>query len=104
MTNELKTESKKKKADGSKADNKPVHVVREGGVAAMIWQRESSTGFPYYEFSISRSWKSVANGKTGYSSNFFAKNQGQLLNVIQQASAWIAENETQLVQAEPLAA
>ena len=103
MTNELDTETKKQKANSAKGETKPVKSFREGGIAAMIWKRESSTGFPYYEFSLSRSWKS-STGKTGYSSNYFSKNQGQLLNVIEQASAWIAENEGQLVQAEPLAA
>lgn len=104
MTNEIKTETKKKKTDGGRAENKPAHVIRDGAIAASIWQRESSTGFPYYEYTISRSYKSVSSGKAGYSQNYFGKNQAQLLNVIQQASAWIAEHETQLVQAEPLAA
>ncbi|WP_428305398.1 hypothetical protein [Lacipirellula sp.] len=103
MTNELETETKKQKSGGGKGETKPVKSFRDGGISAMIWKRESSTGFPYYEYSISRSWK-ASTGKTGYSSNYFAKNQAQLLNVIQQASTWIAENEAQLVQAESLAA
>ena len=48
-----------------------VKTVREGAVAASIWRRQSPTGLPYYDFSLSRSWKSMASGKTGYSQNFF---------------------------------
>jgi hypothetical protein len=105
MTNELKTEPKKKeKTDGTKKG--PEQVIRDGGVAAMIWRRESTTGFPYYEFSLSRSWKSVASGKTGYSQNFFAKNEAQLVKVIELASRWITEAEAkdQAGPAESLAA
>lgn len=103
MTNELKTEPKKK-TDGSRAANKPAHVIRDGAIAASIWQRESATGFSYFEYTLSRSYKSVNTGKAGYSQNYFGKNLAQLVNVIQQASAWIAENETPLVHAEPMAA
>ena len=105
MTNESKIEPKKKeRADGTKKG--PEHVIREGGIAAMIWRRESTTGFPYYEFSLSRSWKSVSSGKTGYSQNFFSKNEAQLVNVIELASKWITEAEAkdQASQAEALAA
>ena len=102
MTDEQKTEPKKKK-ETSEAKNGPEHVIRDGGVAAMIWRRESTTGFPYYEFSLSRSWKSVSSGKTGYSQNFFSRNEAQLTKVIGLASQWISEKEGQS-QAEPLAA
>lgn len=104
MTNEIKPEPKKKeKSEGSK--NGPEHVIRDGGIAAMIWRRESTTGFPYYEYSISRSWKNQA-GKTGYSQNYFSRNEAQLINVIGQATKWIADAEAkdQAGQAEALAA
>lgn len=101
MTSEQRHEPKKKKPDAREA--KPAHVIREGGVAAMIWPRQSATGFPYYEFSISRSWK-LHSGRSGYSQNFFAKNNTQLVKVIELASQWIAENEPLLIQAESLAA
>lgn len=51
----------------------PSQVIREGGVAASIWARQSATGFPYYEFQFSRPWK-LHSGRAGYSQNFFAKN------------------------------
>lgn len=101
MTTDNKNESRKKKSDAREV--KPAHVIREGGVAAMIWPRQSATGFPYYEYSISRSWK-LHSGRSGYSQNFFAKNHSQLVKVIELASQWIAENEPLLIQAESLAA
>lgn len=104
MTDEQKPETKKKSKETSDGVKKsPEHVIRDGGVAAMIWRRESTTGFPYYEFSLSRSWKSVSSGKTGYSQNFFSRNETQLVKVIELASRWISEKEAQN-QAEPLAA
>lgn len=53
------------------------------------------TGYPYYDFSLSRSYKSVSTGKEGYSQNYFGKNEGQLLKVIQGATEWIAKAESQ---------
>lgn len=104
MINESKSEPKKKdKAEG--APKGPAHVLRDGGIAAMVWRRESATGFPYYEYSLSRSWKSQ-NGKTGYSQNYFARNEAQLVKVIELASRWISEAEAkdQAAQAEAMAA
>jgi hypothetical protein len=74
----------------------PVHVVRKGAVAASIWQRQSPSGYAYFDFSLSRSWKSLTGDRTGYSKNFFETNEAELLDVIQQASAWVAERKAQL--------
>lgn len=92
MTIEQKADAKRT-TQTSKVAKGPEHVFREGSVAAMIWKRESATGFPYYEYSITRSWKSQASGKTGYSQNYFAKNESQLLKVIGLASGWITAAE-----------
>lgn len=98
MTDEQKPEPKRKKESSDGAKKGPEHVIRDGGIAAMIWRRESTTGFPHYEYSISRSWKNQA-GKTGYSQNYFSRNEAQLINVIGQATKWIADAEAQ-AQAE----
>jgi hypothetical protein len=92
MTEEPKVEAKKKRDSGDGAKKGPQQVIRDGSVAAMIWRRESATGFPYYEYSISRSWKNQA-GKTGYSQNYFGRNEAQLINVVGQATQWIADAE-----------
>lgn len=94
-------EAKKKKAA---AIESPVHTVREGSVAASIWQRQSPSGYAYYDFSLTRSFKSMSSGNTGYSKNFFSRNQQELIVVIEKATRWIAEHESQAVAAETLAA
>ena len=73
---------------------KPVHTFRRGAIAASVWQRQTATGFPYYDFSLSRSWKSSTSGKEGYSTNFFPQNAEALAEVIREASDWIAEQMT----------
>jgi len=80
-----------KKETNSKKGIKPVHTVRQGAIAANIWLRQSQTGFVYYDYSLSRSWKSSTAGKEGYSQSFFPDNKMQLLEVVAEASDWIAD-------------
>jgi len=94
-----KPEAKKKKPVSAET---PVHTIREGSVAASIWRRQSPSGYAYYDFSLARSWQSLSSGSTGNSRNFFAKNQAELMKVIEQASQWIAEHE--VAGRQPLAA
>jgi hypothetical protein len=96
-----KLEPKKKK--GTNVES-PVHTIRSGAVAASIWKRQSPAGYVYFDFSLTRSWKSLSSGNLGYSKNFFARNQQELLDVIQQAVRWIAEHERQTAVRETLAA
>lgn len=86
---EPRTEPNKKSRGEAAA--KPVHVIREGGVAASIWLKQSPTGYYYYDYSLSRSWKSVSTGKTGYSTSFFERHCEELLRVITAATAWIED-------------
>lgn len=88
MSENATTKKKEKSPDGESMD--PVQVVREGAVAASIWRRQSPSGFAYYDFSLSRSWKSMNSGKTGYSKNFFDNNEVEICNVVKKAAAWIA--------------
>lgn len=87
MNEQTSTKSKKSTTEGETVD--PVQVVRQGAIAASIWKRQSPSGFAYYDFSLSRSWKSMSSEKMGYSKNFFETNQHDLIEVIQKASAWI---------------
>ena len=89
MNEQTETRGKKKDSDVEGVD--PVHVVRKGAIAASIWRRQSPSGFAYYDYSLSRSWKSMSTEKTGYSRNFFETNQTDLVEVIGKASAWIVE-------------
>jgi hypothetical protein len=92
MSEQTATKTKKQNADGEHMD--PVHVVRRGAIAASIWKRQSPAGYAYYDFSLSRSWKSMSTEKMGYSKNFFETNQAELVEVIQQASNWITQQKT----------
>jgi hypothetical protein len=90
VSEERLLKSAKKESDSEACD--PVTVIRKGAVAASIWQRQSPSGYAYYDFSLSRSWKSLSTDKTGYSKNFFESNEADLTEVIQKASAWITAN------------
>jgi hypothetical protein len=83
------------KAKRKTAELSPVKTIRRGAIAASIWRRQAPTGFEYYDFSISRSWKSKSSGKEGYSSNFFTRNAEDLAAVAEEAAVWIEENETE---------
>ena len=72
---------------------RPVHLVRRGAIAASIWRRQTQTGFAYYEFTLSRSWKTKNGASEGYSKSFFSRNAGELVEVIDGATKWIAEKE-----------
>ena len=71
---------------------KPLKTFRVGAIAASVWQRQTPTGFEYLDFSLSRSWKLKSGEKEGYSTSFFHNNQEALVEVIQQAAAFILEN------------
>jgi hypothetical protein len=87
--------TKKPAATAERAENGPAHVVREGAIAASIWKRQTNTGHQYYEFTLSRSWKSTTSDRTGYSPNFSDKNKAALCQVVEAACAWIAERNAE---------
>lgn len=88
MSEQSETKSRKKAASSDNAE--PVNVIRRGAIAASIWKRQSPSGYAYFDFSLSRSWKSMSSEKTGYSKNFFDRNIPELQEVIVEASSWIA--------------
>ena len=87
-----KPEAKKKKAA---SPENPVHTVHAGAVSAAIWRRQSPAGYEYLDFSLNRSFEALSSGSKGHSRNFFARNRQELLEVIEQATRWIAEQESQ---------
>ncbi len=90
MSEEATNTKVRKEQDGESTD--PVHVIRKGAIAASVWQRQSPSGYAYFDFSLSRSWKSLSTEKMGYSKNFFESNETDLIEVIQKASAWMTAN------------
>jgi len=90
---ETKNATKQPKRSKGTESLDPVHVVREGAVAASVWLRQAPSGYAYYDYSLSRSWKSMTTEKTGYSKNFFDKNEKDLVTVIREASRWITNQQ-----------
>ncbi|MDA8562864.1 hypothetical protein N9L06_00265 [Mariniblastus sp.] len=80
------------KTTKKKSTQKPIKTFRVGAIAANVWQRQTPTGFEYLDFSLSRSWKLKSGEKEGYSTSFFHNNEEALIEVIEQATAFIVEN------------
>ncbi len=80
-----------------KTTTKPVKMIRHGAVAASIWKRQAPSGFEYYDFSLSRSWKTQSTGREGYSPNFFAANADDLQATIADATSWIASQQASML-------
>lgn len=94
MNDNKETKIARKKADETGDKNQPVKMVRYGAIAASIWQRQAQGGYAYFDFTISRSWKSQNGEKAGYSQNFFETNCDALVRCVQEASAWIEVNKS----------
>lgn len=94
------TSQTKKAKDVADTTSMPAYVVRKGAIAASIWGRQSPSGYRYYDFSLSRSYKSMSSGKEGYSTNFFDRNKEDLKEVIEKATAWIIEHTDKTAAAE----
>jgi len=82
--------------DKKKPASAPVKTIRHGAIAASIWKRQATSGFEYFDFTVSRSWKTTATGKEGYSSSFFVRNADELQAVIQEAADWIESQQASL--------
>jgi hypothetical protein len=74
----------------------PVKTCRHGAIAASIWKRQATSGFEYFDFTLSRSWKTAASDREGYSSSFFVRNAEELQAVIQEATDWIESQQASL--------
>lgn len=76
------------------ASNSPVQTFRRGAVGVSIWQREGKHG-PYFEFTISRSFKKN-DDEAGYTSNFRADNIEGLKTVLAEAESWLQDRQVNL--------
>ncbi len=73
-----------------------VKTFRQGAIAASIWKRQATSGFEYFDFTVSRSWKTSATGKEDYSTSFFIRNVDELHTVIHEAVDWIESQQASL--------
>ena len=81
--------SSETKKETTTTKHKPMKVIRQGAIAASIWRRQTSTGFEYLDFSLSRSWKLKSGEKEGYSQSFFEGNEEAIVEVVAEACAFI---------------
>ncbi len=95
MSNNNKTNIQNNNKPASTRNQTPVKVFRVGAIAASIWKRQTSTGFEYLDFSLSRSWKLKNGEREGYSQNFFDNNEEALFDVINLACRYIREEQTE---------
>ena len=80
------------KTKKSPATSNYVQTIREGAIAANIFRGTTPDGHTYLYFEISRSWKSQASDRQGYSKKFYDRNQVALVNVVNRAAQWIQEH------------
>jgi hypothetical protein len=79
----------------------PVHTIQCGDVVAAIHLRQSNCGLQYYDFTLTRTWKSLASGKQARAVTFFENNQKDLCQAITEASTWIRERQRNQTANEP---
>ena len=80
------------KTKKSPATSNYVQTIREGAIAANIFRGTTPDGHTYLYFEISRSWKSQASDRQGYSKKFYDRNQEALVNVVNRAAQWLQEH------------
>jgi hypothetical protein len=80
------------KTKKSPATSNYVQTIREGAIAANIFRGTTPDGHTYLYFEISRSWKSQASDRQGYSKKFYDRNQVALVNVVNRAAKWLQEH------------
>ena len=88
----------------SSTKQKPEHEVSCGTVTASIYLRQSNCGFPYYGYSLSRSWQSKATGKQTHGTSFFDQDEADLTQAVRQASEWIRTKNAEAVNGQQPAA
>ena len=71
---------------------KPVMTFRDGAVGASVWLRNTQAGV-FYDVTLARAWKDEETGKSGYSQSFSDRYLDSVVEVTQQAKAWISEQK-----------
>ena len=70
------------------SSNKPSHVVRYGGVKAVVWQNQTSNG-PMYNVTVARTYRDGEEWKE--SSSFGSDELLTLAKALNDAHSWIFE-------------
>jgi hypothetical protein len=96
--------NKKTKMEVNMSDKRPIEIIRDGSLAASLWERDGKNG-RYFEFTLSRSYK--AGEVFRYSTTFHERDTEALKRVIDRAAEGIREkngietkNESESTQAD----
>ena len=70
----------------------PKHAIRVGAVQAAIWENDGEKG-PFHTVTLTRRYKAGENWKR--SSSFSSRELFALKTVVNQATAWIRDHESE---------
>ena len=69
----------------------PIHSIVCGNVKADIFACQTNNGFRFLQFSLGRCFVSQSSQKESHSNFFFADNQDEIIQAVQDATAWISQ-------------
>jgi hypothetical protein len=75
---------------------KPAHTIRCGEVTASIYERQSNSGFTYFDYSLGRRWLCASSRREAHGTSFFLKNERDLIEAVRAVSAWLRERDQQV--------
>jgi hypothetical protein len=70
----------------------PIHSIVCGNVKADIFACQTNNGFRFLQFSLGRYFVSQSSQKESHSNFFFAENQDEIVQAVQEATAWIGQH------------
>jgi hypothetical protein len=70
----------------------PIHSIVCGNVKADIFACQTNNGFRFLQFSLGRCFVSQSSQKDSHSNFFFADNQDEIIQAVQEATTWIGHH------------
>lgn len=71
------------------------------GETASIFLRQSNSGFQYFDLSLTRNWRSRTTNKVSSENSFFCENEGEIVQAVKEAAAWIRNKRDDAGGTEP---
>ena len=79
MTNKQQTNSKQV----------PIKVLVFGEITASVFEKQSLTGYRFYDYELARVWKSMSTKREAHGNSFFERNLDDIVAAARAASACI---------------
>ncbi|MGB7732641.1 MAG: hypothetical protein WBL72_03010, partial [Thermoguttaceae bacterium] len=67
----------------------PIKVLVFGEITASVFEKQSLTGYRFYDYELTRTWKSMSTKKEAHGSTFFERNLDDIVTAARAASACI---------------